>query len=183
MSKKDIKKIIIPAIAIIVIIGGLVVYFVKPQEVQPVMAPLETEQDLVEEKEEIPEEPQEDTVTDNNEVEIATETEEAEEPTDNSINSTHTDITLGEDEYKGDDGATTTNDYGLTEEEQAMLEEMEQEVMQKHPEWFTDTNPNKGTGNQGNWDNVGTPDNTANTPQIQFGQGDYSELGSDVTVY
>ncbi|MBD5508835.1 MAG: hypothetical protein HDR05_12530 [Lachnospiraceae bacterium] len=99
-----------------------------------------------------------------------------------SINSTQSEIENVQEEISNIEYASA-NDYGLTEEEQAMLEEMEQEVMQKHPEWFSDTNPNKGTGNQGNWDNVGTPDNTANTPQIQFGQGDYSELGSDVTVY
>ena len=57
------------------------------------------------------------------------------------------------------------------------------ELMAEHPEWFsTDGSQNAGTGAyQG--EHVGTPDNTANTPQIQFDPSDTEGLSKDVTVY
>ena len=175
MNKKDVKKIIIPAIAIIVIIGGLVSYFTKPQEVQPVMAPLDTEQDLVEEKEGIPEEPQEDTATDNNEVEIATETEET---TDDGINSTHTDIELGEDEYQGDNGNDALqNSYNnLTEDRQAEVDAALQRAKERHPDWFEDDSTNT-SDNTGDFEHVGTPSTGQYiNPDYNLNEGDYSGL-------
>ena len=171
MNKKNIKKIIIPAIAIIVIIGGLVSYFVKPKEVQPVMAPLDTEQDLVEEKEEIPEEPQEDTDIDDKE-EIATETEETVEPEEAVEDTESTDITLSEDEYQGDEETDAAN-MEFTDEEMELIKKYEAEIIAEHPEWFTDTNPS--TPSDGNYEHVGTP-STGDLGDYQFGQGDYSGL-------
>lgn len=169
MNKKNIKKIVIPAIAIIVIIGGLVVYFVKPQEAQPVMAPIDAQQDLVEEKEEIPEEPQEDIATDNKE-EIATEIEETEEAVEDTES---TDTTLSEDEYQGDEETDAAN-MEFTDEEMELIKQYEAEIIAEHPEWFTDTNPSGN--NSGNYEHVGTPDTGQPIPESTFGQGDYSGL-------
>ncbi len=83
-------------------------------------------------------------------------------------------------EIKIDNEIDTANTE-LTPAEQDIVDQIEQELMDEHPEWFTDTSGN--SDNTGNYEHVGTEDNTANTPQIQFGQGDYSGLGSDVTVY
>lgn len=55
MDKKGITymKIIIPVMAAIVIIGGAIVYSTKQPKAQEVMAPIETEQSVVTESEEI----------------------------------------------------------------------------------------------------------------------------------
>lgn len=98
---------------------------------------------------------------------------------DDDINSTHTDVELGEDEYQGDE-ATDGANINLNEEEQAAVNRIEENLKKKHPEWFTDT-PSTGTG-EGNYEHVGTPDNTENTRQIEFGQGDYS-AGAGAQVY
>lgn len=98
---------------------------------------------------------------------------------DDGINSTHTDVELGEDEYQGDE-ATDGANINLNEEEQAAVNRIEENLKKKHPEWFTDT-PSTGTG-EGNYEHVGTPDN-GELPPSTFGQGDYSQLGDNVTVY
>lgn len=107
----------------------------------------------------------------------ATETVES---LDDGINSTHTDVELGEDEYQGDE-ATDGANINLNEEEQAAVNRIEENLKKKHPEWFTDT-PSTGTG-EGNYEHVGTPDNTENTPQFQFDPNDTEGLSKDVTVY
>lgn len=86
------------------------------------------------------------------------------EDLEDGINSTHTDIILGDDEYKGDSGADALqSEYNnLSEEDQELVDEIiaetKDEFMEKmkkeHPEWFTDTT---GNTNQGNYENVGTP--------------------------
>lgn len=83
------------------------------------------------------------------------------------INSTHTDVELGDDEYKGDTGtdALRSKYDSLSKEDQEMVDEIiaetKDEVIEKmkkeHPEWFTDNS--SGNKNQGNYENVGTPDN------------------------
>lgn len=99
---------------------------------------------------------------------------------EDGINSTHTDVELGEDEYQGDE-ATDGANINLNEEEQAAVNRIEENLKKKHPEWFTDTAPS-GTG-EGNYEHVGTPDNTENTPQFQFDPNDTEGLSKDVTVY
>ena len=91
-------------------------------------------------------------------------------------NSTHTDIELGDDEYKGDDEVDTIN---LTEEEQEEVNQAYEEMKKKHPEWFSDTS---GNTNQGNYEHVGTPDSGEPIPEFDM-SGDFSELGDNVTVY
>lgn len=111
------------------------------------------------------------------------ETAEPEQATiEDGINSTHTDIILGDDEYKGDSGVDALqSEYdSLSEEDQAVVKQIEEELKKEHPEWFTDTVPSTG---EGNYEDVGTPDNTANTPQFQFDPNDTDGLSTDVTVY
>ncbi len=97
------------------------------------------------------------------------------EDLDDGINSTHTDIILGDDEYKGDSGVDALqSEYdSLSEEDQAAVNRIEENLKKKHPEWFADT-PSTGTG-EGNYEHVGTPDN-GELPPSTFGQGDYSGL-------
>lgn len=100
------------------------------------------------------------------------------------INSTHTDIILGDDEYKGDTGADAIqSEYeNLSKEEQEIVDQIVEDLMKEHPEWSTDdssgTSPAPYQGPA-----VGTPDNGELPNTGRFGQGDYSELGDNVTVY
>lgn len=187
MDKKGITymKIIIPVMAAIVIIGGAIVYSTKQPKAQEVMAPIETEQSVVTESEVSESAPQpaqpEPTEPEPTEPE-PTEPEptnpepvETVEDLEDGINSTHTDIILGDDEYKGDSGVDALqSEYdSLSEEDQAAVNRIEENLKKKHPEWFTDT-PSTGTG-EGNYEHVGTPDN-GELPPSTFGQGDYSGL-------
>lgn len=98
------------------------------------------------------------------------------------INSTHTDVELGDDEYKGDTGADALRSKydSLSEEDQEMVDEIiaetKDEVMEKmkkeHPEWFTDNS--SGNTNQGNYENVGTPDSGELPGKMEL-DGDYSQ--------
>lgn len=69
---------------------------------------------------------------------------------DDGINSTHTDVILGDDEYKGDTGADALqSEYdSLSEEEQEMVDQIVEDMMKEHPEWFAETsdNNNKAPG-------------------------------------
>ena len=106
----------------------------------------------------------------------ATETVETVEDLEDGINSTHTDVELGDDEYKGDTGADALqSEYdSLSEEEQEMVDQIVEDMMKEHPEWFTDdssgTSPAPYQGPA-----VGTP-STGELPTFEFGQGDYSGL-------
>ena len=103
---------------------------------------------------------------------------------EDGINSTHTDVELGDDEYKGDTGADALRAEldKLSPEEKAEIDAALERAMKEHPEWFTDDSsgtspapyqgPPVGTPSTGELPNTGT-----------FGQGDYSELGDNVTVY
>lgn len=198
MDKKGITymKIIIPVMAAIVIIGGAIVYFTKQPKAQEVMAPIETEQDIVEDKaeeaavesdstatiEDTTAKLEEDTLSPEETSEKSEQTTDPEQTTnptiDDDINSTHTDVELTEDEYQGDE-ATDGANINLNEEEQAAVNRIEENLRKKHPEWFTDT-PSTGTGD-GNYEHVGTPDN-GELPPSTFGQGNYSE-GAGAQVY
>lgn len=198
MDKKGITymKIIIPVMAAIVIIGGLMVYFTKQPKAQEVMAPIETEQDIVEDKaeeaavesdstatiEDTTAKLEEDTLSPEETSEKSEQTTDPDttNPTiDDGINSTHTDVELTEDEYQGDE-ATDGANINLNEEEQAAVNRIEENLKKKHPEWFTDT-PSTGTG-EGNYEHVGTPDTGELTNPGSFGHGDYS-AGAGAQVY
>ena len=96
---------------------------------------------------------------------------------EDGINSTHTDIELGDDEYKGDTGADALRAEldKLSPEEKAEIDAALERAMKEHPEWFTDDSsgtspapyqgPPVGTPSTGELPNTGT-----------FGQGDYSGL-------
>lgn len=100
---------------------------------------------------------------------------------EDGINSTHTDVELGDDEYKGDTGADALqSEYdSLSEEDQAAVKRIEENLKKKHPEWFTNTTP---TTSEGNYEDVGTP-STGELPtgNLKF-DGDYSE-GAGAQVY
>lgn len=103
------------------------------------------------------------------------------EDLEDGINSTHTDVELGDDEYKGDSGADALqSEYdSLSEEEQEMVDQIVEDMMKEHPEWFTDNSSSTSPAPyQG--PSVGTPDNGI-IPEFKFG-----EATSDVpagTVY
>lgn len=200
MDKKGITymKIIIPVMAAIVIIGGAIVYSTKQPKAQEVMAPIETEQSVVTESEVSEPAPQpaqpEPTEPEPTEPEPTNPEPTEPEPTnpepvetvedlEDGINSTHTDIILGDDEYKGDTGADALqSEYdSLSEEDQAAVKRIEENLKKKHPEWFTDdssgTSPAPYQGPP-----VGTP-STGELPtgNLKF-DGDYSE-GAGAQVY
>lgn len=198
MDKKGITymKIIIPVMVAIVIIGGAIVYSTKQPKAQEVMAPIETEQSVVTESEVSEPAPQpaqlEPTEPEPTEPEPTNPEPTEPEPTnpepvetvedlEDGINSTHTDIILGDDEYKGDTGADALqSEYNsLSEEDQAAVKRIEENLKKKHPEWFTDTAPSTS---EGNYEDVGTP-STGELPGKFDMSGDFSELGDNVTVY
>lgn len=109
--------------------------------------------------------------------EVKEETAEPEQATiEDGINSTHTDVELGDDEYKGDTGADALRAEldKLSPEEKAEIDAALERAMKEHPEWFTDdssgTSPAPYQGPA-----VGTP-STGELPTFEFGQGDYSGL-------
>lgn len=106
----------------------------------------------------------------------ATETVES---LDDDINSTHTDVELGEDEYQGDE-ATDGANINLNEEEQAAVNRIEENLKKKHPEWFTDTAPSTS---EGNYEHVGTPDTGELTNPGSFGSSGQDGINKDATVY
>ena len=208
MDKKGITymKIIIPVMAAIVIIGGAIVYSTKQPKAQEVMAPIETEQSVVTESEVSEPAPQpaqpEPTEPEPTEPEPTNPEPTEPEPTnpeptepeptnpepvetvedlEDGINSTHTDIILGDDEYKGDTGADALqSEYdSLSEEDQAVVKQIEEELKKEHPEWFADTAPSTS---EGNYEDVGTPD----SGELPTGNLKFGEATSDVpagTVY
>ena len=103
------------------------------------------------------------------------------EDLEDGINSTHTDIILGDDEYKGDSGidALQSEYDSLSEEDQAVVKQIEEELKKEHPEWFTDTVPSTG---EGNYEDVGTPDNGV-IPEYTVGESGSEGLADNVTVY
>lgn len=110
-------------------------------------------------------------------------TAEEENTEDSSVNSTHTDVQLGEDEYKGDeevnlkDAATST----VTEADlDAIADQIYQDLLKEHPEWVADEN----TPQQGNYESVGTPSTGQFTnPNYTVGESGSDGLADNVTVY
>ena len=96
-----------------------------------------------------------------------------------TVNSTHDDVQLGDDEYKGNnelDGAYES----LSDEEKAEVDQIVEELLEEHPEWLENnggdipyTGPAQGTPSTGELDD----------PDYQFGQGDYSNIPDGLTVY
>ncbi len=115
----------------------------------------------------------------------ATETVETVEDLEDGINSTHTDVELGDDEYKGDtgiDGIRAELDK-LSPEEKAEIDAALERAMKEHPEWFTDDSSGTGPAPyQG--PAVGTP-STGELPKGKFtlGQSGHVEGGENATVY
>lgn len=191
MDKKGISymKIIIPVMAAIIIIGGTIVYSTKQPKAQEVMAPIVTEQSVVTESE--VSEPAPQPAKPDPAPPAESEATETVEDLEDGINSTHTDVELGDDEYKGDTGADALRSKydSLSEEDQEMVDEIiaetKDEVMEKmkkeHPEWFTDNS--SGNTNQGNYENVGTPDNGELTNPGSFGSSGQDGINKDATVY
>ncbi len=113
----------------------------------------------------------------------ATETVETVEDLEDGINSTHTDVELGDDEYKGDtgiDGIRAELDK-LSPEEKAEIDAALERAMKEHPEWFTDdssgTGPAPYQGPQ-----VGTP-STGELPTYNFGESGQDGIDKNATVY
>ena len=202
MDKKGITymKIIIPVMAAIVIIGGAIVYSTKQPKAQEVMAPIETEQSVVTESEVSEPAPQpaqpEPTEPEPTEPEPTNPEPTEPEPTnpepvetvedlEDGINSTHTDIILGDDEYKGDTGADALRAEldKLSPEEKAEIDAALERAMKEHPEWFTDdssgTSPAPYQGPA-----VGTPSTGQfQNPNYTIGESGHVEGGENATVY
>lgn len=192
MSEKDknIKKIIIPAMAIIitiVIIGTLVRYFTTQQATQEVMVQFNEEQGLSDDYE-VEMEMETETEEEENEA-IEEEAEATEEITeadtteeDTSINSTHTDIELSDDEYKGDDESNPDN-IELEDWQKEIVDDVMADLMAEHPEWFTDTAPSTQT-QQGNYQHVGTPSTgVVENPNYTVGESGGEGLSTGGTIY
>lgn len=99
------------------------------------------------------------------------------------INSTHTDVELGDDEYKGDTGADAIRAEldKLSPEEKAEIDAALERAMKEHPDWFTDdssgTSPAPYQGPP-----VGTP-STGELPTYNFGESGHVEGGENMTPY
>lgn len=117
--------------------------------------------------------------------EETTESEQTEtvEGLEDGINSTHTDVELGEDEYKGDTGVDALNaQYNdLSPEKKAEVDAALERAKKKHPEWFTDDSAGNTNTGEGNYEHVGTP-STGELPGKLELDGDYSQY-QGATVY
>lgn len=104
------------------------------------------------------------------------------EDLEDGINSTHTDVELGDDEYQGDTGADAIRAEldKLSPEEKAEIDAALERAMKEHPDWFTDdssgTSPAPYQG-----PSVGTPSTGELPGKMEF-NGDYSE-GAGAQVY
>lgn len=101
------------------------------------------------------------------------------------INSTHTDIILGDDEYKGDN-ADIDDDYRsmYTEEENEAIDKAIDEAIDDILEEYYQSNPNQAptTGYQG--PPVGTPSTGQfQNPNYTIGESGHVEGGENATVY
>ena len=106
-----------------------------------------------------------------------------EESLDDGINSTHTDIELGDDEYKGDSGIDALNaDYNsLSPEKKAEVDAALQRAKEKHPELFTDDStgtPSKAPG----YVSVDAPVDSGELPTYTVGESGKSDVPAG-TVY
>lgn len=112
-----------------------------------------------------------------------TDTTETIEDLEDGINSTHTDVELGDDEYKGDTGVDALNaQYNdLSPEKKAEVDAALERAKKKHPEWFTDDSAGNTNTGEGNYEHVGTP-STGELPGKLELDGDYSQY-QGATVY
>lgn len=99
------------------------------------------------------------------------------------VNSTHTDVQLGEDEYKGDEEVNLKESATETVSEEdldAIADQIYQDLLKEHPEWVADEN----TTQQGNYEHVGTPSTGQFTnPNYTVGESGSDGLADNVTVY
>lgn len=113
----------------------------------------------------------------------ATEGEETIETTEDGINSTHTDVTLGENEYKGDDEIDTENQNNtISESDRETFDSIWAELEKDNPELFASPTPTTGTTQQGNYQHVGTPDN-GQLPTYTLGESGTEGLSKGGTIY
>ena len=116
--------------------------------------------------------------------EMQSEIKSLEEAQSIEVNSTHNDLVLGDDEYKGDEEITTEE---TTEEEQQAIQSIADRMMAEHPEWFDENGNikvgggNGGSTTQGNYEHVGTPDNGV-IPEYTLGESG-SEGITPGTIY
>lgn len=101
------------------------------------------------------------------------------EDLEDGINSTHTDVELGDDEYKGDDEESVST---TSKSDRELFDSIWEDLEKEYPDLFEDPSAS-GNTNQGNYEDVGTPDNTENTRQIEFGESGHVEGGENMTVY
>lgn len=115
-------------------------------------------------------------------------TAEEENTEDSSVNSTHTDVVLGDDEYKGDEEETTEEDIdtGLTQEDEDEIRDMMKEILkEQYPELLTEgSTGNTGGAQQGNYESVGTPSTGQFTnPNYTVGESGGEGLSEGGTIY
>lgn len=119
------------------------------------------------------------------EVEINTKIEttaEEENTEDSSVNSTHTDVVLGEDEYKGDEEVTTEEEYGLSQEANDRIDAAMDEAIDNILKDYYKSNPQPTQPAQGNYEHVGTPD-SGELPTYTLGESGHVEGGEGAIVY
>lgn len=108
-------------------------------------------------------------------------TAEEENTEDSSVNSTHTDVILGEDEYKGDEEVNLKESATETVSEEdldAIADQIYQDLLKEHPEWVADEN----TTQQGNYEHVGTPDSGV-IPEYTVGESGGEGISDGLTIY
>lgn len=117
--------------------------------------------------------------------EMQSEIKSFEEAKSIEVNSVHTDIKSGDNEYKGYNILDNTKaQEELSKEDEATVNAIIDKIIAEYPEWFsTDGNGGGSTTQPYQGEHVGTEDNTANTPQIQFDPSNIAGLSTDVTVY
>ena len=107
----------------------------------------------------------------------ATGEESTEEESGVTVNSTHDDVKLEDDEYKGDNEIDGAYDR-LSDEDKAVVDRILEELKEEDPELFEDNGgikPYTGPAQ-------GTPDTGELTNPDSYGHGDYSE-GAGAIVY
>lgn len=116
--------------------------------------------------------------------EMQSEIKSLEEAQNIEVNSTHTDVVLGEDEYKGDEEETTeeATDSDLSQEANDRIDAAMDEAIDNILKDYYKFNPQPTQPAQGNYESVGTPDSGQfDDPNFAL-DGDYSE-GAGAIVY
>ncbi len=93
-----------------------------------------------------------------------------------------TDTTNDDTTISAQGDSTIDNAYNeLTPTEQEAVDDIVEQIMAEHPEWFTDTNNNASAGN---YEHVGTPDTgVVDNPDYQVGESGGEGLSDDVIIY